>query len=149
MDKDLIPSYLKEVEADDNVMALNKDWADGFKNFDDIIWEKKRKNGRDYYEPRGEMYKPTRQVCSGTEECKAEMLSDTNKNYVKVALINRLKMDWYILHKMTLNYPEIADYDAQEKAFRKLHAFSWLLPCSICQRNFRKKMEIHPPRLGG
>jgi hypothetical protein len=76
-------------------------------------------------------------------------MSEPDSDYAKVALKNRLKLDWYILHKMTLNYPEVASYDDQEKAFRKLHAFSWLLPCSICSRNFRKKMEVHPPRLGG
>jgi hypothetical protein len=118
--------------ADDNVLALDGKWSKDFKNFDDVIWAKTQKNGREYYEMKGDMYKPLQKVCDNPEDCKREILSDTQLNYVKVALKNRLKMDWYILHKMALNYPEVASYEEQEKAFRKLHAFSWLLPCSIC-----------------
>jgi hypothetical protein len=66
---------------------------------------------------------------------------------LKHALISEKKIDWDILHKMTLVYPITPSEEDKSLMRRRLEAFAWLLPCPVCSKHFRETMRTFKPKL--
>jgi FAD-linked sulfhydryl oxidase len=54
---------------------------------------------------------------------------------------------WPLLHQMTFLYPEQPSEKDKLRMSKLFKSFSYLYPCIICAKDFRKEKKIDPPKL--
>ena len=72
---------------------------------------------------------------------------DGSSAILKKALVSDNKIDWDVLHKMSLVYPINPTEEDKKSMRRQLETFGWFLRCPICSKNFRETIRIFEPKL--
>lgn len=51
---------------------------------------------------------------------------------------------WHFLHTVTFNYPEKPSYKDKSNYYDFFHNLQFILPCDICQANYRRHLKEYP-----
>lgn len=51
---------------------------------------------------------------------------------------------WFILHTITLNYPDVPTYLEKRHHFDFFNNLQYILPCGTCREHYRKHFKEHP-----
>lgn len=51
---------------------------------------------------------------------------------------------WHFLHSITFNYPDKPSYKDKSNYYDFFHNLQYILPCDVCQSNYKKHIKEYP-----
>lgn len=51
---------------------------------------------------------------------------------------------WFILHTVTMNYPDAPSYVEKRHHFDFFNSLQYILPCGMCREHYKKHFKDHP-----